>query len=54
MGAEDGDGHGATDVGVEGLAGTVVVGGGVFGGFLVDAAAEGMGLADVFERRGVG
>jgi len=42
------------DIGVEGLARAVVVGGGIFGGFLVDAAAEGFGRADVVERGGLG
>jgi len=32
----------------------VVVGGGIFGGFLVDAAVEGFGRADVVERGGLG
>ena len=45
-GAEDSDGYGTTDIGVEGDAGAVIVGGGVFGDFVVDAAAEGFGLAD--------
>lgn len=52
-GAEDGDGDGSAKVGIEGRAGAVVVDGGVLGGFRVGGAAEGVGLADVVEGRGV-
>jgi hypothetical protein len=50
VGAEDSDGDSMAEVGVEGLAGAMVVGGRVLGGFEVDATAKGFGLADVVER----